>query len=212
MSHLDERLNKEATRYMRTAAANPSNALIHAPDLADAVKTWLEAETRWAIASREARLLQTFFNRFEQLASFPENPNVDLVFHAGELARIATHCGHRRIPVQPCPACSALFAAEHETGCDWAQCMITGAQRIQCDCDEGCGEDIWTGEDYATTAARRYGWFCYFGPDYGEAGWVPTNEHDPRARPDLNRVGIECYWDATAQTWEKKKGRTPENV
>lgn len=113
---------------------------------------------------------------------------------------------------RPCNDCQANPGDAHDEGCDVARCMLTGQQRIQCDecrhCNTcthtSCDPDIWTGEWPGLAECREYGWWCYFGPDYGEQGWIRCEADNPRAREDLNRLVAEGTWDPEAKRWRRR--------
>ena len=44
----------------------------------------------------------------------------------------------------------------------------------------------WTGEWPGAAECREYGFWCYWGPDYGRSGWVPCDKDHAGARADLN--------------------------
>lgn len=70
------------------------------------------------------------------------------------------------------------------------------------DVDHDCGLDIWLGWSRADEAAIRYGLFSYFGPDYGEKGWVSCGPEHPNATPDLNAVAM-MKWNREEQKYER---------
>ncbi len=115
------------------------------------------------------------------------------------------------IQLKPCGDCRVEPGTAHDSGCDIARCMKTGQQRIQCDdCDhcesctcEPCPDDIWSGEWPGVAECREFGWWCYFGPDYGETGWIRCAADDPRATPDLSRLMVEARWDSATKRWVK---------
>lgn len=69
------------------------------------------------------------------------------------------------------------------------------------DPDHDCGEDIWTGEWPGDADAAAAGLWCYWGPDYGERGWVECDAAHPGARPDLNRLVTDSRWDRDEKRW-----------
>lgn len=67
-----------------------------------------------------------------------------------------------------------------------------------------CGQDIWTGQWPGNDDAAALGLWCYWGPDYGESGWVECDDRPehPGARPDLNRLRPPyARWDPTTGHW-----------
>lgn len=118
----------------------------------------------------------------------------------------------------PCGDCRVQPGERHDQGCDVARCISTGEQWIQCPGETHqyhgreygehagiCLPDIWTGVWPGEMEAIEFGWYCYFGPDYGEHGWVRVAASNPRARPDLNRINSgECVWSADKQRWLKR--------
>lgn len=116
----------------------------------------------------------------------------------------------------PCGDCGVIVGFAHREGCDVARCLWTGRQRISCDefmdgnfnrvkGRHDCGNEVWTGEWPGDADARRFGWFSYWGPDYGEQGWVRCGPDHPGAGPDLNRLHnpTEARWDRVTLRWEK---------
>jgi hypothetical protein len=88
--------------------------------------------------------------------------------------------------------------------------MRTGGQRIQCrlcqHCDActhaPCDPDIWTGRWPGEADCERFGWWSYFGPDFGqENGWVRCTSDHPGATADLNRLHTDARWDPAAKAW-----------
>jgi hypothetical protein len=115
------------------------------------------------------------------------------------------------ITAEACKDCHVEPGTAHSEGCDVARCMLTGIQRIQHDCAPHCDScsctpcepDIWTGEWPGVAECREFGWWCYFGPDHGERGWVRCAADDPRARPDLNRLLFDAVWDPNIKRWTR---------
>lgn len=77
--------------------------------------------------------------------------------------------------------------------------------------EHDCGEDVWTGEWPGDAECREYGFWCYWGPDMGEQGWVrcgpPGSDPDVPftiVREDLNRLLSECAWDSQAKRWVRR--------
>jgi hypothetical protein len=130
----------------------------------------------------------------------------------------------RALELSPsCPDCVAAIGKKHDDGCDVARCLWDGGQRFSCDyaldyTDEpesdpmvidpsdphDCGEDVWTGMWPGYREAIEFGWWIKWidaapGERYGE--WRPTTASDPKARPDLNRLNIDCVWDRDNERW-----------
>lgn len=123
--------------------------------------------------------------------------------------------------LKPCHDCAARPGQPHDTNCDTARCLVTGMQRLQCYSDDvyvgpenaheyegyamdhsgSCGEDIWTGEWPGVEDCRRLDLWCYWGPDYGQRGWVKCCADHPGATEDLNALVIQCDWDPVALQW-----------
>lgn len=100
-----------------------------------------------------------------------------------------------------CPDCGVQSGVAHQGGCDVARCLHDGGQRLSCGEDHDCGRDVWTGQWPGEAECEEFGWWCYFGPDYGEVGWIRCERSDPRARHDLNRLVREAQWDRRAGRW-----------
>lgn len=66
-----------------------------------------------------------------------------------------------------------------------------------------CGEDIWTGEWPGVDDCERLDLWCYWGPDYGERGWVECTADHPGATADLNALMVQCYWNPERLRWER---------
>jgi hypothetical protein len=129
-----------------------------------------------------------------------------------------------------CGDCGVAVGEPHAEECDVARCLWTGGQRLTCklarlgedkivaeygtfaelllgvDADHDCGADVWTGDWPGLDDATRLGWFIYWGPDFGEEGWVPCPPDHPGAQPDLNRLNpAHARWDREAKRWEKRE-------
>ena len=50
----------------------------------------------------------------------------------------------KKTSTRACPDCGVPVGKPHVDGCDVAECLTCGGQRLSCDCEES-GEDIWTG-------------------------------------------------------------------
>ncbi|MBW4717355.1 hypothetical protein KZQ38_09260 [Saccharothrix sp. SC076] len=91
-------------------------------------------------------------------------------------------------PQERCPDCGVAVGEAHEYdeydgGCDIARCLATGHQRLMCDLDHDCGQDIWTGWWPGHTDCERLGWML--APGF----------------PDLNRLYTQAVWDSERHTW-----------
>jgi hypothetical protein len=87
-----------------------------------------------------------------------------------------------------CPDCDAAVGEAHiydevNGGCDVARCLMTGLQRLTCETDHDCGQDVWTGWWPGQLDCERLGWML--GPDL----------------PDLNRLYTEATWDTDRYAW-----------
>lgn len=69
------------------------------------------------------------------------------------------------------------------------------------DPDHDCGREVWTGEWPGDADAAALGWFIYWGPDFGERGWVSCAPDHPGASPDLNRLAVDARWDRETCHW-----------
>lgn len=118
-------------------------------------------------------------------------------------------------PTEKCTGCGVSIGVDHTENCDHARCAATGAQRWCCDYawyyDEhdnayknehhDCGEDIYDGYYPGVLACQKYDLWCYWGPDYGERGWVVCDKDHPGAREDLNTLYSKYEWSPTQKTW-----------
>lgn len=89
-----------------------------------------------------------------------------------------------------CPDCDVPVGEAHiydeiDSGCDVARCLVTGLQRLMCDLDHDCGQDVWIGWWPGQLDCERLGWML--GPGF----------------PDLNRLYTEATWDAERCLWVK---------
>ena len=127
--------------------------------------------------------------------------------------------------------CCGVAPGEPHGDCDHARCMWTGIQLIQCDgflaatarqlaadghqemadelcyhmgidIDHDCGTDVWRGWSALDEEAIRHNLFVYWGPDYGQRGWVSCDISHPGATPDLNSVAC-MKWDRETQQYGK---------
>lgn len=84
--------------------------------------------------------------------------------------------------------------------------MACGGQAISCGCKPeeyaDLPDDVWTGRWPGEADAVAFGWFCKRNP-HGP-GWVPCEESDPEATPDLNRLHIDATWNKKTSRWVKK--------
>ncbi len=110
-----------------------------------------------------------------------------------------------------CPDCGVAPGGVHDYGCDIERCIQCGGQLISCDCETEAhpppakDRDRWTGEFPGRADARRLGLFCKEQKIYnGHGPWVPCEESDPEATPDLNRLAAECTWNPKTRQWEKR--------
>ncbi len=89
---------------------------------------------------------------------------------------------------ESCPDCGAKVGQIHDRNCDVQRCTVHRNQRMVCDC-VGHDDELaaWTGYWPGEIEAASLGWFTYWGPDFGEQGWVRCDSTHPGARPDLNR-------------------------
>jgi hypothetical protein len=81
-----------------------------------------------------------------------------------------------------CPSCSEPIGAHHLAWCDVARCLATGLQRGSCESAHAHGRDIWAGRWPGEAECVEYGLLT---PD----------------GPDLNRLYVECTWDAERRRW-----------
>jgi len=89
-------------------------------------------------------------------------------------------------------SCGANIGEDHYEDCDVARCRDCGDQAWVSDCGLW-NPDTWTGFWPGTLEAVRKGYFCYWGPDYGENGWKECDESHPGAQPDLNRLALDKH-------------------
>lgn len=109
--------------------------------------------------------------------------------------------------LQPCHDCGAEPGEAHRDGCDTARCLRTGTQRLACNPDdehpeEGCGQDVWTGQWPGEADCIRLGWYSYFDPF---RGWVRCGPDHPEAGPDLNRLRMDATWNRELLRWEARE-------
>lgn len=96
-----------------------------------------------------------------------------------------------------CQGCGATTGTQHGR-CDIARCAEHGIQLTQC--PPACESDRWTGYWAGVLEAVEFGFFTYFVPN-GNPKWQPCGPEHPEARPDLNRILVECVWDPTTQRY-----------
>ncbi|MFT7837742.1 hypothetical protein Q5530_16530 [Saccharothrix sp. BKS2] len=85
---------------------------------------------------------------------------------------------------EQCPDCAVAVDEAHvHGGCDIACCLVTGRQRLMCDLDHDCGQDIWTGWRPGHLDCERLGWMI--GPGF----------------PDLHRLYTQAIWDPAHRHW-----------
>lgn len=102
----------------------------------------------------------------------------------------AEDCGEPRLIdfAERCPDCDVAVGEAHihdedDGGCDIARCLMTGLQRLTCDLDHDCGQDLWTGWWPGQLDCERLGWMI--GPGF----------------PDLRRLYTHATWDAETCAW-----------
>ena len=69
---------------------------------------------------------------------------------------------------------------------------------------EDQGKIPWSGEWPGEAECRENDLWCYWGPDFGEHGWVECDKDHPGAREDLNRLGVVCKWDRAQKKFVKR--------
>jgi hypothetical protein len=96
-----------------------------------------------------------------------------------------------------CHDCGARPGERHRRDCDVEQCSNCGRQRVSCECpsERKRRRLDWTGQWPGEEECRELGWFCKRVPG---VGWVPCEEGEPDAEPDLNRLHAEARWDRRA--------------
>ena len=106
-----------------------------------------------------------------------------------------------------CGDCGVKPGKPHKPGCDVERCPKCGGQLISCDCFRITGKmnedgeeyfdivefskyepEIWTGIMYEKEKlyCEKHNLYCYWGPDFGEKGWVRCDINHPGAIHDLN--------------------------
>lgn len=96
-----------------------------------------------------------------------------------------------------CNGCGATAGTPHGN-CDIARCAEHGMQLIQC--EVACEANLWTGYWAGELEAVEFGFFTHFVPN-GKPSWRQCGPEHPEARPDLNRIMVECTWDPTTQRY-----------
>ncbi|MCU1680207.1 MAG: hypothetical protein JWQ81_946 [Amycolatopsis sp.] len=88
-----------------------------------------------------------------------------------------------------CPDCAVAVGEAHPgdeyDGCDVARCLVTGLQRLSCEADHDCGQDVWTGWWPGQLDCEQLGWMI--GPGL----------------PDLNRLYTQAVWNPERCQWVK---------
>ncbi|AEH08760.1 hypothetical protein FsymDg_1275 [Candidatus Protofrankia datiscae] len=109
-----------------------------------------------------------------------------------------------------CPDCGAGVGLAHEEGCDQAQCLRTGGQRLMCafgaDHDGDCGRDVWTGFFWGVAECVEFGWWVQDRGDEG-LGFVPCAPNAPGAIPNTSRLVLDAVWDPAAGRWQLRDTR-----
>lgn len=100
-----------------------------------------------------------------------------------------------------CNGCGVTVGTTHREGCDVARCTVHGNQFHWCE-DEACTPNVWTGYWAGELEAIEYGFFTYWATD--GTGWQPCGPEHPQAMPDLNRIMVECEWDAVTQRFTRR--------
>lgn len=103
-----------------------------------------------------------------------------------------------------CGDCGALAGSAHEGGCDIARCALHGIQQVQC--GTSCPPNTWTGYWAGELEAVEFGFFTRWKP---EGGWEVCGPGHPDARPDLNRIMVECDWNPATQRYVLRNKQTP---
>jgi len=108
-----------------------------------------------------------------------------------------------------CHDCGVKVGEYHQSGCDTERCPKCGGQLISCGCFVICDEDEddeyfdelefdkyekekWTGIMYEEfhIYAEEHDLWTFWGPDYGQSGWVKCDRNHPGASHDLNTAGL----------------------
>lgn len=133
----------------------------------------------------------------------------------------------RKFREQKCLDCDVLPGEAHEPGCEVESCVRCGGQKISCAClkedayhteiQELGGVLPWTGIPVGAKEAIEYGFWRKWsliaphdGNNLQTSGWICCSASDQGARPDLDRVGEECFWDKTKRRWLKRQTNPTE--
>jgi hypothetical protein len=88
-----------------------------------------------------------------------------------------------------CPDCGVAVGNAHISdrrgGCDVARCLVTGRQRLSCEADHDCGQDVWSDWWPGEADCESFGWML--GP----------------GAPDILRLYTEAVWDPEQGRWVK---------
>lgn len=106
-----------------------------------------------------------------------------------------------------CPDCQVDVGEAHDNGCDVAQCLMFGEQRLMHELEgtneeHNCGRDVWTGRWPGEAECEEFGWWARWVP--GQPGWVRCEADAPDARLDLNRLATDARWDPATSRWVQK--------
>lgn len=106
-----------------------------------------------------------------------------------------------------CPECHASIGTHHKDGCDVAQCLNCGGQRLSCGCSNP-GKDTWDGYWPGTKEAEEYGFFCKSNCVFSDPGGVIINRtscrvDDPDAVVDITTLHFNCVWDKDKKRFVK---------
>jgi hypothetical protein len=116
-----------------------------------------------------------------------------------------------------CRNCDVSVGQLHELGCTVESCPYCGGQLITCGHMRSLkrrppDDDRLPWEGLCTGAAEciQWGWYAR----RATVGWVPCNQDEPDAIPDLNRLRKDARWDRPSKKWvrltdkQSKSGRT----
>ncbi|MBY0527799.1 MAG: hypothetical protein K2R98_30660 [Gemmataceae bacterium] len=106
-----------------------------------------------------------------------------------------------------CPDCGVQIGELHRLKCDVEPCPYCGQQLLSCEhFFLGTGAPPpdsdripWSGEWPGVAEAREFGWYSRRNPD--GPGWVPCQQGEPGASPDLCRLCTEARWDRNQKRW-----------
>ena len=99
-----------------------------------------------------------------------------------------------------CPDCAVNPGNPHVIHCDVARCLTDGSQRLSCDLDHNCGNDIWTGQWPGGVECHEFGWYVQDRCNEG-FGWVRCTADAPDSVPDLNRLARDARWSIEQGRW-----------